>query len=651
MKPYSKKYLTLALAGILATSIPMTAFANAQTPPTNDNSSDIVEGSTKPGTENPGTNPGTKPGTENPGTNPGTKPGAENPGTNPGTKPGAENPGTNPGTKPGTENPGTNPGTKPGAENPGTNPGTKPGAENPGTNPGTTTPKKDYTKEINIKAGIGERITSRDILNRIPDAKSVEWDSVEFDSYGNRTRTAYVTFKDDTLHKVTVNIDVDRRYNTYGDIDLKNVKYDGKKITGRTASYARIYAEKGRYNDEYLGSADRDGYFSINYTIKKNESIKIYAKDGNKTSSSVKISGTTENLGKEVEANSLSISGKNLTGYIKNSPNTNIRVYFDGKLVGSFKTDDKSYFSTTLSEYINPFDVKNLKFYKEDKASDVFLKVTEAIEGTKVVKGKADYKDTVRVLDSKNNELGRFTVPVSGLFSVDLVRDLIGGEKITVEAKNADGSIKKQEYTVTKKPQVQTQVAYIKGYPDGTFKPQNNVTRAEAAKMFGVLLNGSENFGTSTTTRFTDANGEWYSQAVNYVVSKGLINGYPNGEFKPNDSITRAEFAQMISGYIKASEAKANFTDIENHWAREAIDKLYGNKHINGYPDGTFKPNEKITRAEAVTILNSVFNRVTTADSIKNIDKNALRTFSDVNPDFWAYYNILDASNSVKTSK
>lgn len=626
MKPYSKKYLTLALAGILATSIPMTAFAETAGAERSSETraTELTEEKEKKDNKQ-----------DNKQDN---KNGNQEEKTQEELAKEKEE-----AAKKAKEKADQEAAEKAEKEKKEKEEADKKAKEE------ARKEEENHPSSVTVKVAYGDRVYRSDIERELPRGAKII--SVEYYKNGNDIKSVKVEYADGKVKDVRVITDESRRYNTYGDIDLKNVKYDGKKITGRTASFARIYVEKDRYNDEYLGSADRDGYFSINYTIKKNESIKIYAKDGNKTSSSVKISGTTENLGKEVEANSLSISGKNLTGYVKNSPNTNIRVYFDGKLVGSFKTDDKSYFSTTLTEYINPFDVKNLKFYKEDKASDVFLKVTEAIEGTKVVKGKADYKDTVRVLDSNNNELGRFTVPVSGIFSVDLVRDLIGGEKITVEAKNADGSIKKQEYTVTKKPQVETQVAYIKGYPDGTFKPQNNVTRAEAAKMFGVLLNGSENFGTSTTTRFTDANGEWYSQAVNYVVSKGLINGYPNGEFKPNDSITRAEFAQMISGYIKASEAKANFTDIENHWAREAIDKLYGNKHINGYPDGTFKPNEKITRAEAVTILNSVFNRVTTADSIKNIDKNALRTFSDVNPDFWAYYNILDASNSVKTSK
>ena len=165
--------------------------------------------------------------------------------------------------------------------------------------------------------------------------------------------------------------------------------------------------------------------------------------------------------------------------------------------------------------------------------------------------------------------------------------------------------------------------------------------------MFATLINGGSSFGLGDKTKFSDANDEWYSAAVNYVVEKNLINGYPNGTFKPNESITRAEFAQMISGYVKnEKKSTTEFQDVKDHWAKDAIDKLYGNKNVSGYPDGSFKPNAKITRAEAVTILNSVFDRNTSALSLNNVNKSALNKFSDVNEGFWAYYNIIDAANS-----
>ena len=341
--------------------------------------------------------------------------------------------------------------------------------------------------------------------------------------------------------------------------------------------------------------------------------------------------------------------GRTLTGYIKNHPFEFARVYRDGKLLGSFRTDKNSYFSVDLSENLYNNEVNDLRFYLDSKTvENKKFKITEALDGQKLVKGTANAKDEITVYDASNRKLGSITVNNSGVFTVFLDRALIYGETIKIEAKDEKGAISKLEYKVTKNA-VETvkAISYIKGYPDGTFKPQANVTRAEAAQMFATLLNGGANFGTSSATRFSDASDNWFSKAVNYVVAKGLISGYPDGTFKPNESITRAEFAQMISGYVKnEKKSTTDFQDVKDHWAKDAIDKLYGNKNVSGYPDGSFKPNAKITRAEAVTILNSVFDRNTTALSLNNVNKSALNKFSDVNEGFWAYYNIIDAANS-----
>ncbi|MGI5948705.1 S-layer homology domain-containing protein [Peptoniphilus sp.] len=259
--------------------------------------------------------------------------------------------------------------------------------------------------------------------------------------------------------------------------------------------------------------------------------------------------------------------------------------------------------------------------------------------------------EEVRVL-SGSKELGKSDAVRTGDFTVFLDRTLVSGEKLTLESKDSDGKVSKIDFVVTKKAEAQKQLAYIEGYPDGTFKPSDNMTRAEAAKMFATLINGGTNFGTSKTTKFTDASNDWYSEAINYVVEKGFINGYEDGTFKPNEKITRAEFAKMISGYIKDSNTtKASFADTKDHWAQDAIDKLYGNKNIKGYPDGTFKPNANITRAEAVTILNSVFNRYTTGASLSDVNTSGLKTYKDVDSSHWAYYSILDASNTHNSEK
>lgn len=498
----------------------------------------------------------------------------------------------------------------------------------------------------------GKRYDIEDIIDLPSGARVVEGEtSFKYNETGKQTEYVTVKFKDGSKKEITLTFDVEKKSGRYDDVDISNVKYNGGEITGKTEPYADIYIERSRKDDRHIGEADRNGRFSIKHDISKDEIVYVYAeKDGDK-SKRVKIAGEEDDYikGSEVEANGLSIMGKTLTGFIRNHPYENIKVYYDGELYGTFRTDKNSYFSVKLRDDISKSDFDDLKFYKDKKtAENDKLTITEAKEGQKLVKGKANAKDTITVYDASNRKLGSIEVNNSGVFTVFLDRELIAGETIKVEAKTDDDDVEKLDYKVTKKAiQDERVISYIEGYPDETFKPQNNVTRAEAAQMFATLINGGSGFGFGDKTKFSDANDEWYSAAVNYVVEKKLISGYPNGTFKPNESITRAEFAQMISGYIKTEKTnKSDFNDVKDHWAKDAIDKLNGNKNVSGYPDGTFKPNEKITRAEAVTILNSVFDRNTNKDSLKDINVSSLTKFSDVKEDFWAYYNILDASNA-----
>ena len=442
----------------------------------------------------------------------------------------------------------------------------------------------------------------------------------------------------------------------YGNITLRNVRYDGKYIKGETSAYAKIYLQEDGYRDirrysKYLGKADSKGNFEVEYDIKEGKSVTIYAEDGDYTSRSAEVKNDNykDIKGTRIDASELSIFGRVLTGKVKGHAFDFITVYLEGEKLGTVRADKDGKFTLTLSKSIYERDLKDLRFYTDAKTiENKKFKVTEALEGQKLVKGTANTDDEITVYDASGKKISNTYVNNAGVFTAFLDRALIAGETIKLEAKDKDKNITKIEYKVTKNAVEEVKaISYIKGYPDGTFKPQANVTRAEAAQMFATLLNGGTNFGTSGATKFSDASDDWYSKAVNYVVGKGLISGYPNGTFKPNDSITRAEFAQMISGYIKNEKAgSSDFQDVKDHWAKDAIDKLYGNKNVTGYPDGSFKPNAKITRAEAVTILNSVFNRNTNKNSLNNVNTSSLNKFSDVNEGFWAYYNILDAANT-----
>ena len=456
-------------------------------------------------------------------------------------------------------------------------------------------------------------------------------------------------------------------------LSLSNLKYDGKYLTGYTSSNADIYIKlaNSRYGYgsysfyEKIGQAYSNGDIKISVNLKEGETYLVKAVDGRYESAEKEIKNDNyRNIkGTRVDATDLSASGSVLTGRVKGHAFDFITVYLEGEKLGTVRADKDGKFTLTLNKSIDTRDLDNLRFYTDAKTvENKKFKITEALDGQKVVKGTANTDDEITVYDANGKRISNTYVNNAGVFTAFLDRALINGETIKIEARDKDKNITKIEYKVTKNAVEEVKaIAYIKGYPDGTFKPQANVTRAEAAQMFATLLNSGTNFGTSQATKFSDASNDWYSKAINYVVGMGLISGYPNGTFKPNESITRAEFAQMISGYVKKraefekeisgnfkneKASTSDFKDIKDHWAKDAIDKLYGNKNVTGYPDGSFKPNAKITRAEAVTILNSVFNRNTNKSSLNNVNTSSLNKFSDVSEGFWAYYNILDAANS-----
>lgn len=186
-------------------------------------------------------------------------------------------------------------------------------------------------------------------------------------------------------------------------------------------------------------------------------------------------------------------------------------------------------------------------------------------------------------------------------------------------------------------------VLYLYGYQDKTVHPQGDMTRAEAAAMVARL----KNLDMSDTSKpdFKDVESRWYNSAINAVVKAGLMKGYPDGTFAPNGKITRAEFAQLIKGIDNPNMAELPFTDVAGHWGLDAISQAYANKRIAGYPDNTFKPNNDITRAEAVTILNSLFDRGINEAGLANVRKDIVE-FKDLDRSHWAYYQIIEASNT-----
>lgn len=192
-------------------------------------------------------------------------------------------------------------------------------------------------------------------------------------------------------------------------------------------------------------------------------------------------------------------------------------------------------------------------------------------------------------------------------------------------------------------------VAYIIGYEDGTVRPGANITRAEVATIFFRLLTDEtrESYW-SQSSGFTDvASGAWYNNAVSTLTRAGILDGYEDGSFRPNASITRAEFTKIAVSFFKhvGGASSSPFNDVpDSAWYAEFVKAAAELGLIDGYEDGTFRPNAPITRAEACTIVNRTLGRAPDKDNL--LPEHEMLTWPDNSRDAWYYAQIQEATNS-----
>jgi hypothetical protein len=181
-------------------------------------------------------------------------------------------------------------------------------------------------------------------------------------------------------------------------------------------------------------------------------------------------------------------------------------------------------------------------------------------------------------------------------------------------------------------------VKFINGYETKEFKPENMITRAEVAKILVTALSLGKS--TDTGKKFSDVDKKhWAYDYIITAVNNGLFSGYSDGTFLPNKAITRAELSTALAKYLKLNNIepyKIHFNDINSHWAKNYIEEIFRSRLIEGYIDGSFKPDAQIKRCECVTIIDRLLNR----GPLKDADCG----FTDVNKSHWAYGYIAEGS-------
>ena len=188
---------------------------------------------------------------------------------------------------------------------------------------------------------------------------------------------------------------------------------------------------------------------------------------------------------------------------------------------------------------------------------------------------------------------------------------------------------------------------YMIGYKDGTFRPNNKMSRQEVTVMLSRLLSERPQKGMIYSRDYKDvADDLWSVTAISYMSNLKMVKGYPDGNFRPYANITRAEFAAMVVRFENISAVGSKtFTDLQkDHWAYEVIQKAAQAGWISGYPDGSFKPDQPITRGEVVTITNRMLNRFADEDYVDH-NLNKIINYTDIDKSHWAYYPVVEATN------
>ena len=189
--------------------------------------------------------------------------------------------------------------------------------------------------------------------------------------------------------------------------------------------------------------------------------------------------------------------------------------------------------------------------------------------------------------------------------------------------------------------------AYIIGYGNNDVRPQNNITRAEVATIFFRLLTDETREANMTKSNgYNDVkDGDWFCCAVSTLSKMGIIKGYEDGSFKPNDPISRAEFAAIAARFDPdGDKTPATFADVTSHWAKDEISIAANHGWIKGYEDGSFKPDQKITRAETMTLVNRVLNRLPEAKD--DLHKDMKTWVDNMDETAWYYLAVQEATNS-----
>ncbi|WP_138160331.1 S-layer homology domain-containing protein [Peptoniphilus catoniae] len=333
--------------------------------------------------------------------------------------------------------------------------------------------------------------------------------------------------------------------------------------------------------------------------------------------------------------------GANLTIIEEGKDNINAVADKDGKIAVEVGKKEVGTKLIVKSEYM----VKDKKYSAEDTlvvkpAEDKYITdniadkslISSEEANITILQDHVDMARKINVFKAGREDSARLGAAVANGQYV-LVKSDVKGQEISDAIKKI-----KEATTYLRKPLMQ-------GYADANFGCNKKMTRAEVASVLARIKTGEEPRGNFSSFKDVDQD-KWYADAVGYMEKEGIFGGYSDNTFKPEKSITRAEFAAVISKLTDSMEKvpAKEFKDVdEDHWAKTAIDHVTSRGYMRGRSENQFAPDAAITRAEVAVVLNKLTDRVPDKEFMDKYSKNP---FKDLSKDFWAYYEILEVSGN-----
>lgn len=333
----------------------------------------------------------------------------------------------------------------------------------------------------------------------------------------------------------------------------------------------------------------------------------------------------------------------------KTEKNADLKLAIDKKLVASTTADSEG----------------NFKFEGLDLKEGAYLRIAADTKDKKAsldyfVKAKVESKKSTELVNENNDELELYsTIKTLEKLTdyVDFAKNLSTAKAGLQNERRIRAAIASAEYVVVKS-EVSTEeinksleelqnsievirLPYMAGVSKDKFAPNQKITRAEAASVLKRIIDDKASANDKSSFRDLKE-GQWFYDNIVFIEKEGLISGYEDGTFKPNNPMTRAQFASMMANYLKLNEGNnpIDFKDVkENYWAKDAINILSSHGIMVGKSKNEFKPNENITRAEAATIFNKVLDRKINKSFLDKYSKNP---FKDLKRNHWAYYQVIE---------